>query len=186
MKAKKVTAREIKAVNNLFTTEMLSPFKVLNWINTNRQKTLEDGTKIADLLLALGVKKLTLDDLFNHVDGYGNKTVAKLVRYNSRITNYLDVRVINNSTYYVVPVRYTITDFFKSLNAAIAEKSGEYNVLTSSQKEYVKMFTKLLADKEKENTKDVQKLIRALKQIPVYQGLSDTELLETALNMLAA
>lgn len=186
MKAKKVTPKEIKAVNNLFAIEMLSPFKVLNWINTNRQKTLEDGTKVADLLLTLGVKKLTLDDLFNHVDGYGNKVVAKLVRYNSRITNYLDVRVINNSTYYVVPVRYTITDFFKSLNDAIAEKSGEHELLTSSQKEYVKMFTKLLADKEKESTKEAQKVVKALKQIPTYQCLSDAELLETALKMLAA
>lgn len=187
MKAKKCTSKEVKAVNNLFTEERLSPFAVLNWINASRNKTLQDGRKIQDLLNEIGVKKLSLDDLYNYVDEYGKKTVAKLIPYTQR--NYLRTldtafgKVDVCGKYYIaVPLRFTVSDFFASINSAITIRNAE----EKKSDDYNKAWETIAKEEQKALDKEVALIVKALKVIPIYAGMTDTELKTQALQMYKA
>ena len=187
MKAKKCTSKEVKAVNNLYTEEKLSPFAVLNWINASRNKVLQDGRKIQDILNEIGVKKLSLDDLYNYVDGYGKKTVARLIPYTQR--NYLRTletafgKVDVCGKYYIaVPLRFTVSDFFASINSAITVKNAE----EKKSDDYNKAWDAIAKEEQKVLNKEVALIVKALKVIPVYAGMTDTELEAQALQMYKA
>lgn len=189
MKTKKITSKSVKAINNLYSVEMLSPFKVLNWINSNRSKSLEDGTTISDWLASIGVKKLSLSDLLNYVDGYGNNVICNLVPAGKEVPVYYDIMFVNGRSYKLVPLRYTINDFFKSLNDALKIQQAK----EAKEERYTKMYNALLnkkeaaakSEKDKEADKVINKIVSSLRLIPLYASFSDTELRSKAIELLS-
>ena len=189
MKTKKITSKSVKAINNLYSVEMLSPFKVLNWINTNRNKRLEDGVTISDLLSSIGLKKLSLSDLLNYTDGYGNNVICNLVPAGKEVPVYYDIMFVNGRSYKLVPLRYTINDFFKSLNDALKIQQAK----EAKEERYTKMYNALLdkkeaaakSEKDKEADKVINKIVSSLRLIPLYASFSDTELRSKAIELLS-
>ena len=124
MKTTKVNKKTVKAIGNDFSKVMLSPFNVLNYINKNRSNKLETGETIQDVLNTIGVKgKLQLNNLYNYVDGYGCETIAKLETYKKHgyrlPDNALGLVDVYGTYYVALPLRYTLNDFFASINSVV-------------------------------------------------------------------
>ena len=191
MKTTKVNKKTVKAIENDFSKVMLSPFAVLNYINKNRSNKLETGETIQDVLNTIGVKgKLQLNNLYNYVDGYGRETIAKLETYKKhgyRLPgNALGLVDVCGVYYVALPLRYTLNDFFASINSVVeiqnaeAKKEERYNkVWEKIDKECAKEANKELKQREK----DIKRLVESLKKVPLYASYSDLDLWMTAQNM---
>lgn len=198
MKTTKVNKKTIKAIENDFNKVMLSPFAVLNYINKNRSNKLATGETIQDVLNSIGVKgKLQLSNLFNFVDGYGHETIAKLETYKKHGYRLPDsaLGLVNVcGVYYVaLPLRYTLNDFFASINSVVeirnaeAKKEKRYNrvweKITQAECKEVARKEKAL-NKQREN--DIKSLVNALKKVPANTMLTAEELREKAVELYEA
>lgn len=195
MKTTKVNKKTVKAIENDFSKVMLSPFAVLNYINKNRSNKLETGETIQDVLNTIGVKgKLQLNDLYNYVDGYGRETIAKLETYKKHgyrlPDNALGLVSVCGTYYVALPLRYTLNDFFASINSVVEIQNAE----TKKEEKYNKVWEKItqaeckeVARKEKalnkQREKDIKRLVGSLKKVPLYASYSDLDLWMIAQNM---
>lgn len=195
MKATKVNQKTVKAIINDYSKVMLSPFNVLNYINKNRFNKLTTGETIQDVLKSIGVQgKLQLKDLYNFVDGYGNETIAKLETYKKHgyrlPDNALGLVSVCGVYYVALPLRYTLNDFFASINSVVeiqnaeARKEERYNKIWEkiTQAEYKEVARKEKAlNKQREN--DIKSLVNALKKVPANTLLTAEELREKAVEL---
>ena len=195
MKTTKVNKKTVKAIGNDFSKVMLSPFNVLNYINKNRSNKLETGETIQDVLNTIGVKgKLQLNNLYNYVDGYGCETIAKLETYKKhgyRLPgNALGLVDVYGTYYVALPLRYTLNDFFASINSVVeiqnakAKKEEKYNKVWEkiTQAEYKEVARKEKAlNKQRES--DIKSLVNALKKVPANTLLTAEELREKAVEL---
>lgn len=121
MKTNVSKANVKKEAINVLTNEMLSPFAVLNAINKNRKDPF-----IMELLNMYGItKKLKLSDLCGLYDYSERNIFCKLRKItdkkNIEFCEYKQAK-IGNSFYEYVPIRFTIRDFFYSLESALKLK----------------------------------------------------------------
>ena len=195
MKTTKVNKKTVKAIENDFSKVMLSPFNVLNYINKNRSNKLETGETIQDVLNTIGVKgKLQLNNLYNYVDCYGRETIAKLETYKKhgyRLPgNALGLVSVCGVYYVALPLRYTLNDFFASINSVVeiqnaeAKKEERYNKVWEkiTQAEYKEVARKEKAlNKQRES--DIKSLVNALKKVPANTLLTAEELREKAVEL---
>lgn len=195
MKTTKVNKKTIKAIENDFSKVMLSPFAVLNYINKNRSNKLETGETIQDVLNTIGVKgKLQLNNLYNYVDGYGREIIAKLETYKKhgyRLPgNALGLVDVCGVYYVALPLRYTLNDFFASINSVVEIQNAE----AKKEERYNKVWGKItqaeckeVARKEKALNKqresDIKSLVNALKKVPANTLLTAEELREKAVEL---
>lgn len=195
MKTTKVNKKTVKAIENDFSKVMLSPFAVLNYINKNRSNKLETGETIQDVLNTIGVKgKLQLNNLYNYVDGYGRETIAKLETYKKHgyhlPDNALGLVSVCGVYYVALPLRYTLNDFFASVNSVVEIQNAE----AKKEERYNKIWEKItqaeckeVARKEKALNKqresDIKSLVNALKKVPANTLLTAEELREKAVEL---
>ena len=195
MKTTKVNKKTVKAIENDFSKVMLSPFAVLNYINKNRSNKLETGETIQDVLNTIGVKgKLQLNNLYNYVDGYGRETIAKLETYKKHgyrlPDNALGLVDVCGVYYVALPLRYTLNDFFASINSVVEIQNAE----AKKEERYNKIWEKItqaeckeVARKEKALNKqresDIKSLVNALKKVPANTLLTAEELREKAVEL---
>ena len=195
MKTTKVNKKTVKAIENDFSKVMLSPFAVLNYINKNRSNKLETGETIQDVLNTIGVKgKLQLNNLYNYVDGYGRETIAKLETYKKHgyrlPDNALGLVDVCGVYYVALPLRYTLNDFFASINSVVEIQNAE----AKKEERYNKVWEKItqaeckeVARKEKALNKqresDIKSLVNALKKVPANTLLTAEELREKAVEL---
>lgn len=151
MKTNVSKANVKKEAINVLTNEMLSPFAVLNAINKNRK-----DPAIMELLNMYGItKKLELSDLCGLYDYTDKNIFCRLRKRTSKkdieFCEYKQVK-IGNAFYEYVPIRFTIRDFFYSLESALKiKKEAEKNAQM-----YADLFNKEenKAEKAKEKAKE--------------------------------
>lgn len=154
-----------KEAINVLTQEMLSPFAVVNAINKNRKNPV-----ISELLNLYGIcGKIDFSALFGLYDYTDKNIFCKLKKItdkqNISFCEYKQVR-IRNSYYELIPIRFTISDFFASMDAK--KKIEEEKERT--EKELEKVFSaaeKEAAKKRTAKEEKTKKLAEALRlQLP--------------------
>lgn len=162
MKTNVSKANVKKEAINVLTNEMLSPFAVLNAINKNRK-----DPAIMDLLNMYGItKKLELSDLCGLYDYSERNVFCKLRKItdkkNIEFCEYKQAK-IGNAFYEYVPIRFTIRDFFYSLESALKLKKEAERI----EQMYADLFNKEdnKAEKAKATIKAANKAEKRAKQI---------------------
>ena len=133
-----------KEAINVLTQEMLSPFAVMNAINKNRKDPV-----ISSLLNMYGISgKIDFSVLLGLYDYTDKNIFCKLKKItekqNITFCEYKQIR-IRNSYYELIPIKFTISDFFASMDAK--KKIDEENERTAKELE------KAFAAAEKEAAK---------------------------------
>lgn len=144
MKTNEVKKNAIEFLN----AELCSPFAVLNAINKNRK-----APEIVELFAAYGInKKLELSDLLGLYDYSDRNIFCKLQKINNKkdvaYCEYTQYK-IGGSFFQVVPIKFTIKDFFASIEAA--------NRLKKENEKQAAMYEKLFASAEKKAEKKESK-----------------------------
>lgn len=162
MKTNVSKANVKKEAINVLTNEMLSPFAVLNAINKNRK-----DPAIMELLNMYGItKKLELSDLCSLYDYSERNIFCKLRKItdkkNIEFCEYKQVK-IRNAFYEYIPIRFTIRDFFYSLESALKLKKETERL----EQMYADLFNKEdnKAEKAKATIKAANKAEKRAKQI---------------------
>lgn len=133
-----------KEAINVLTQEMLSPFAVMNAINKNRKDPV-----ISELLQTYAItKKLDFSALLGLYDYTDKNIFCKLKKISSKknisFCEYKQVK-IKNTFFELVPIKFTISDFFASMDAK--KKIDEEKERTAKELE------KAFAAAEKESAK---------------------------------
>lgn len=207
MKTITFKSSEKKAVKNAVLSEMLSPFKVQNFINNHLDMILESGDTIKDLLISKGFagKKLQLRDLYQ-VETENGLQVAILKKWgNYKDTNRdcklldhnLNPVLIGHAWYISVLAPYTVESFLQSLT----DRQRLDNNREELQKVYAGLFDKIEKKTNKANTragkaaakkakaerkKNIRKMITALKSTEMYCNSHFITVAKIAVNMFAA
>lgn len=207
MKTSTFKSSEKKAVKNAVLSEMLSPFKVQNFINSHLNLILENGVTIKDLLISKGFsgKKIQLRDLYQ-VETENGLQVAILKKWgNYKDTNRdcklldhnLNPVLIGHAWYISVLAPYTVESFLQSLT----DRQRLENNRKELQKVYAGLFDKIEKKTNKANTragktaakkaeadrkKNVRKMITALKSTEMYCTANYITVAKVALSMFAA
>lgn len=160
MKTNVSKANVKKEAINVLTNEMLSPFAVLNAINKNRK-----DPAIMELLNMYGItKKLELSDLCGLYDYTDKNIFCRLRKRTSKkdieFCEYKQVK-IGNAFYEYVPIRFTIRDFFYSLESALKLKKETERL----EQMYADLFNKEDDKAEKAKEKAANKAEKRAKQI---------------------
>lgn len=162
MKTNVSKANVKKEAINVLTNEMLSPFAVLNAINKNRK-----DPAIMELLNMYGItKKLELSDLCALYDYSERNIFCKLRKItdknNIEFCEYKQAK-IGNAFYEYIPIRFTIRDFFYSLESALKLKKETERL----EQMYADLFNKEdnKAEKAKATIKAANKAEKRAKQI---------------------
>lgn len=162
MKTNVSKANVKKEAINVLTNEMLSPFAVLNAINKNRK-----DPAIMELLNMYGItKKLELSDLCSLYDYSERNIFCKLRKItdknNIEFCEYKQAK-IGNAFYEYIPIRFTIRDFFYSLESALKLKKETERL----EQMYADLFNKEdnKAEKAKATIKAANKAEKRAKQI---------------------
>lgn len=153
-----------KEAINVLTNEMLSPFAVLNAINKNRK-----DPAIMELLNMYGItKKLELSDLCGLYDYSERNVFCKLRKItdknNIEFCEYKQAK-IGNSFYEYIPIRFTIRDFFYSLESALKLKKETERIEQMYADLFNKEDNKAEKAKEKATIKAANKAEKRAKQI---------------------
>lgn len=162
MKTNVSKANVKKEAINVLTNEMLSPFAVLNAINKNRKEPA-----IMELLNMYGItKKLELSDLCGLYDYSERNVFCKLRKITDKKSiEYCEYKQakIGNAFYEYVPIRFTIRDFFYSLESALKLKKETERL----EQMYADLFNKEdnKAEKAKATIKAANKAEKRAKQI---------------------
>lgn len=164
MKTNVSKANVKKEAINVLTNEMLSPFAVLNAINKNRK-----DPAIMELLTMYGItKKLELSDLCGLYDYTDKNIFCKLRKItdkkNIEFCEYKQVK-IGNAFYEYVPIRFTIRDFFYSLESALKIKKEAEKTAQMYADLFNKEENKAEKEKEKAKEKAANKAEKRAKQI---------------------
>lgn len=162
MKTNVSKANVKKEAINVLTNEMLSPFAVLNAINKNRK-----DPAIMELLNMYGItKKLELSGLCSLYDYSERNIFCKLRKItdknNIEFCEYKQAK-IGNAFYEYIPIRFTIRDFFYSLESALKLKKETERL----EQMYADLFNKEdnKAEKAKATIKAANKAEKRAKQI---------------------
>nr|DAZ73675.1 MAG TPA: hypothetical protein [Caudoviricetes sp.] len=160
MKTNVSKANVKKEAINVLTNEMLSPFAVLNAINKNRK-----DPAIMELLNMYGItKKLELSDLCGLYDYSERNVFCKLRKItdknNIEFCEYKQVK-IGNAFYEYIPIRFTIRDFFYSLESSLKLKKETERI----EQMYADLFNKEDNKAEKAKEKAANKAEKRAKQI---------------------
>lgn len=160
MKTNVSKANVKKEAINVLTNEMLSPFAVLNAINKNRK-----DPAIMELLNMYGItKKLELSDLCGLYDYSERNVFCKLRKItdknNIEFCEYKQVK-IGNAFYEYIPIRFTIRDFFYSLESSLKLKKETERI----EQIYADLFNKEDNKAEKAKEKAANKAEKRAKQI---------------------
>lgn len=160
MKTNVSKANVKKEAINVLTNEMLSPFAVLNAINKNRK-----DPAIMELLNMYGItKKLELSDLCGLYDYSERNVFCKLRKItdknNIEFCEYKQVK-IGNAFYEYIPIRFTIRDFFHSLESSLKLKKETERI----EQMYADLFNKEDNKAEKAKEKAANKAEKRAKQI---------------------
>lgn len=162
MKTNVSKANVKKEAINVLTNEMLSPFAVLNAINKSRK-----DPAIMELLNMYGItKKLELSDLCGLYDYSERNVFCKLRKITDKKSiEYCEYKQakIGNAFYEYVPIRFTIRDFFYSLESALKLKKETERL----EQMYADLFNKEdnKAEKAKATIKAANKAEKRAKQI---------------------
>lgn len=160
MKTNLSKANVKKEAINVLTNEMLSPFAVLNAINKNRK-----DPAIMELLNMYGItKKLELSDLCGLYDYSERNVFCKLRKItdknNIEFCEYKQAK-IGNAFYEYIPIRFTIRDFFYSLESALKLKKETERI----EQMYAGLFNKEDNKAKKAKEKAANKAEKRAKQI---------------------
>lgn len=164
MKTNVSKANVKKEAINVLTNEMLSPFAVLNAINKNRK-----DPAIMELLNMYGIaKKLELSDLCGLYDYTDKNIFCRLRKRTSKkdieFCEYKQVK-IGNAFYEYIPIRFTIRDFFYSLESALKIKKEAEKTAQMYADLFNKEENKAEKAKEKAKEKAANKAEKRAKQI---------------------
>lgn len=210
---KKYTKKEARSIKNAMLSEMLSPFKVQNWINKNMYAIL-DAEKVITVEMLLkqhgfDKKKIALTDLYQvnnkvcYLERDENATIS-----DEFLASWYGYVKIGNYYYRSIEAANTVECFLKSLDAVNMIKEERERRCTM----YAKMFDikeretereRRRAEKEarkeaskkakaKRNTertarnKAVKAIIKTLKHIPLYATYTDMQIARAALSMYKA
>lgn len=193
MEATKMTKSALKkGVNELFNEVFASPFKVIAFI-----KKYKNDPRIANMLAYYGVNNITLDMLLTYDNDTDRPVFCELkkVREIEYLTGYeLQVIKVGKEFYELVPVSFSVNDFFKSLDSmqkiqkeeARKEKKAVQELERAESKERRKQeraATKK-AKKEEGEAKKVAEKAKALAS--EYSDIPESVLLQIAAKILAA
>lgn len=141
-----------KEAINVLTQEMISPFAVMNAINKNR-----NNPAIAEALKLYGIdKKISLENLLSINTG-GERDIFCKLRKVSDIEyldgNELKVIRIKNNYFEYVPIKFTINEFFASMDSILKINNEQKRIQEAESKQ----AEKLLAKETKKETKKAEK-----------------------------
>lgn len=213
MATKKYKKTEAKEITNVMLEDMLSPFKVQNWLARNFDAKTASGKTIREIFAEHGFtrKKVMLSDLFQ----FGEQTcvlekVCKVAEFNAVDYWYNNIYsnntfaplesvpygffVLGNYIYRAVSAANNIYSFLLSLDAV--------NMFNDEREKRIELYTRMFdridrikikkaakeakaANKEakKARNKAVHALMDAIKVIPLYATFTPLQLAKTALSM---
>lgn len=216
MATKKYKKSEAKEITNVMLEDMLSPFKVQNWLARNFDAKTASGKTIREIFVEHGFtrKKVLLSDLFQF-DGQTCilEKVCKVSDFDP--VKYWDAQFIKAGifmpiaavpreyikvgNYYYSPVvaSNNVFSFLQSLDAvnminAEHEKRAECiktlldKNKESERKKAAKAKKAAIKEAKKSRNEEVSKIISQLKAVPVCATYSPFQLAKTALTMYYA
>lgn len=160
MEATKMTKSALKkGVNELFNEVFASPFKVIAFI-----KKYKNDPRIANMLEYYGVKNITLDMLLTYDNDTDRPVFCELkkVREIEYLTGYeLQVIKVGKDFYELVPVSFSVNDFFKSLDSMQKIQKEEARKTKKAVQELEREKAKEFKAKERAESKERRKQERA-------------------------
>lgn len=160
MEATKMTKSALKkGVNELFNEVFASPFKVIAFI-----KKYKNDPRIANMLAYYGVKNITLDMLLTYDNDTDRPVFCELkkVREIEYLTGYeLQVIKVGKDFYELVPVSFSVNDFFKSLDSMQKIQKEEARKAKKAVQELEREKAKEFKEKERAESKERRKQERA-------------------------
>lgn len=182
MEATKMTKSALKkGVNELFNEVFASPFQVIKFI-----KKYKNDPRVANVLSYYGVQNLTLEMLLTYDNGTDRPVFCELkkVREIEYLTGYeLQVIKIGKAFYELVPISFSVNDFFKSLDSMQKLQKEEKRKAEKAAQELERATAKK-AKKEEEKVKKVAEKAKALAS--EFSDIPENVLLQIAAKMLAA
>lgn len=165
-----------KEAINILTNEMLSPFAVLNAINKNRKDQV-----IMSVLNQYGItEKLELSDLCALYDYSDRNIFCKLRKINNKkVFAYCEYKQIKlgNSYYEFIPIRFTISDFFCSLESSLKIKKE----IERKEEMYTNLFNKSEQKKQMKAEKRAKRIAEKAKELSKkYTDVPENILLQLA------
>ena len=193
MEATKLTKSALKkGVNELFNEVFASPFKVIAFI-----KKYKNDPRIANMLAYYGVNNITLDMLLTYDNDTDRPVFCELkkVREIEYLTGYeLQVIKVGKDFYELVPVSFSVNDFFKSLDSMQKIQKEEARKAKKAVQELEREKAKEFKAKERAATKKAKKEEGEAKKVAEkakalaseYSDIPESVLLQIAAKILAA
>lgn len=193
MEATKLTKSALKkGVNELFNEVFASPFKVIAFI-----KKYKNDPRIANMLAYYGVNNITLDMLLTYDNDTDRPVFCELkkVREIEYLTGYeLQVIKVGKDFYELVPVSFSVNDFFKSLDSMQKIQKEEARKTKKAVQELEREKAKEFKAKERAATKKAKKEEGEAKKVAEkakalaseYSDIPESVLLQIAAKILAA
>lgn len=193
MEATKMTKSALKkGVNELFNEVFASPFKVIAFI-----KKYKNDPRIANMLAYYGVNSITLDMLLTYDNDTDRPVFCELkkVREIEYLTGYeLQVIKVGKDFYELVPVSFSVNDFFRSLDSMQKIQKEEARKAKKAVQELEREKAKEFKAKERAATKkakkeeaEAEKVAEKAKALASeYSNIPESVLLQIAAKILAA
>lgn len=193
MEATKMTKSALKkGVNELFNEVFASPFKVIAFI-----KKYKNDPRIANMLAYYGVNNITLDMLLTYDNDTDRPVFCELkkVREIEYLTGYeLQVIKVGKDFYELVPVSFSVNDFFKSLDSMQKIQKEEARKAKKAVQELERAKAKETRKAEKAATKKAKKEEGEAKKVAEkakalaseYSDIPESVLMQIAAKILAA
>lgn len=193
MEATKLTKSALKkGVNELFNEVFASPFKVIAFI-----KKYKNDPRIANMLAYYGVNNITLDMLLTYDNDTDRPVFCELkkVREIEYLTGYeLQVIKVGKDFYELVPVSFSVNDFFKSLDSMQKIQKEEARKAKKAAQELERAKAKETRKAEKAATKKAKKEEGEAKKVAEkakalaseYSDIPESVLMQIAAKILAA
>ena len=148
-----------KGVNELFNEVFASPFQVIKFV-----KKYKNDPRVANVLSYYGVQNLTLEMLLTYDNGTDRPVFCELkkVREIEYLTGYeLQVIKIGKAFYELVPISFSVNDFFKSLDSMRKLQKEEKRKAEKAAQELERAKAKEFKEKERAENKERRKQERA-------------------------
>lgn len=193
MEATKLTKSALKkGVNELFNEVFASPFKVIAFI-----KKYKNDPRIANMLAYYGVNSITLDMLLTYDNDTDRPVFCELkkVREIEYLTGYeLQVIKVEKDFYELVPVSFSVNDFFKSLDSMQKIQKEEARKAKKAVQELERAGNKERRKQERAATKKAKKEEGEAKKVAEkakalaseYSDIPESVLMQIAAKILAA
>lgn len=193
MEATKLTKSALKkGVNELFNEVFASPFKVIAFI-----KKYKNDPRIANMLAYYGVNSITLDMLLTYDNDTDRPVFCELkkVREIEYLTGYeLQVIKVGKDFYELVPVSFSVNDFFKSLDSMQKIQKEEARKAKKAVQELERAGNKERRKQERAATKKAKKEEGEAKKVAEkakalaseYSDIPESVLMQIAAKILAA